>query len=140
MSAGALFATGAGTGLLAGATTCAALQAGLLAAAVREARDPVRPVVAFLAGKLVSHTLLGAVLGLLGGAVQPGPWLRSLLLIASALVLAYFALDLLGVPVRRRKKAACGCDSDCAACGHDDGRLGRLTRGHGSAVLGAATV
>ncbi|GAA3239200.1 sulfite exporter TauE/SafE family protein [Actinocorallia longicatena] len=145
MSIGALFATGAGTGLLAGATTCAALHTGLLAGVTREARHPVRPVASFLGAKLASHTALGAALGLLGDAVRPGPSLRSVLLLVSALVLAFFALDLLGVPLRRRRRSSCGCDAACAACGDaahgaHEGRLRRLVRGRGAAVMGAATV
>ncbi|MFC9977634.1 sulfite exporter TauE/SafE family protein [Spirillospora sp. NPDC127200] len=102
MDTAALFLSGAGAGLLAGGTTCAAVQLGLLTGAVRGARRAAGPVTAFLGAKLVSHTALGALLGLAGGAVQPGPRLRGALLGAAAVLLALFALDLLGFgPVRR---------------------------------------
>src|SRR5437016_1226816 len=42
--------------------------------------DDAVPVAGFLAGKLVSHTLLGAALGLLGDAVQVGFRARAVLL------------------------------------------------------------
>ena len=70
------------TGLFAGGASCAAVQGGLLAGTVARRRGsapsadaaaeaPERavpaqdalPVAGFLAGKLVSHTLLGAALG-----------------------------------------------------------------------------
>jgi sulfite exporter TauE/SafE len=102
MDIAALFLAGAGTGLLAGATTCAAVQLGLLTGAVRDTPHPTRPVATFLSAKLVTHTALGAVLGLAGTAVQPGPKARGALLTTAALLLAAFALDLLGFrPVRR---------------------------------------
>lgn len=134
----ALFFAGAGTGLLAGGTTCAAVQLGLLTGAVTggpPGTRPGRPVVAFLGAKLASHTLLGALLGLAGGAVQPGPRTRGALLAAAALLLALFALDLMGAPpVRRllRRRGPGGEDAHCATPGQGHGR--------GPVVLGAATV
>ncbi|MCX5418038.1 sulfite exporter TauE/SafE family protein [Streptomyces sp. NBC_00059] len=111
----ALFLTSAGTGLLAGGASCAAVQGGLLAGAVgrrtaphttrpargattrQQATEPLAPVGAFLAGKLLSHTLLGTLLGVFGAALQPSPRTRAVLLIAAALVMLLFALDLMGV-------------------------------------------
>ncbi|MCX5302720.1 sulfite exporter TauE/SafE family protein [Streptomyces sp. NBC_00160] len=55
------------------------------------------PVGAFLAGKLVSHTLLGALLGIFGDALQPSPRARAVMLIVSAVLMLLFALDLFGV-------------------------------------------
>lgn len=110
-----LFLTSAGTGLLAGGASCAAVQGGLLAGAVgrrtaphaprpahgattrQQATEPLAPVGAFLAGKLLSHALLGALLGIFGAALQPSPRTRAVLLIAAALVMLLFALDLMGV-------------------------------------------
>jgi len=89
------FVTGTGMGLLAGLTTCAALHTGLLAGLTgRPGGSPTRLVASFLTGKLASHTALGALLGGAGAAVQPGPPVRALLLGASAVVLAFFALRL----------------------------------------------
>ncbi|MET8326200.1 sulfite exporter TauE/SafE family protein [Streptomyces sp. NPDC005181] len=104
----ALFATSVGTGLLAGGASCAAVQGGLLVGAVsRRSPDtgkpgsglaePLAPVGAFLTGKLLSHTLLGALLGVFGAALQPSPRTRAVLLIAAGVLMVLFALDLLGV-------------------------------------------
>ncbi|MFG2298084.1 sulfite exporter TauE/SafE family protein [Streptomyces sp. NPDC048603] len=100
----ALLITGAGTGLFAGGASCAAVQGGLLAGAVTRLRDPeegarapLAPVGAFLAGKLVSHTLLGALLGAFGSALQPSPRVQAGLLLAAGALMVLFALDLFGV-------------------------------------------
>lgn len=116
------------TGLFAGGASCAAVQGGLLAgtlarrhpesvatasrtakprkATVAAAQAPAlladaAPVGAFLAGKLVSHVLLGAALGLLGDAVQVGPQVRAYMQIVAGLVMVLLALDLLGVTALR---------------------------------------
>ncbi|MFB7368419.1 sulfite exporter TauE/SafE family protein [Streptomyces sp. NPDC056222] len=108
-----LFVTGLTTGLFAGGASCAAVQGGLLAGAVGRratARNPeagernglFMPVGAFLGAKLASHTLLGAVLGLVGAAAQPGPRTRAVLLVAGAVLMILFALDMFGVRAVRR--------------------------------------
>jgi sulfite exporter TauE/SafE len=124
----ALFFTGLGTGLLAGATSCAAVQVGLLTGAVRDAPHAAGPVAAFLSAKLAVHGVLGALLGMLGTLLLPGPQIRAALLLLAAAVLAVFALDLLGVPIARRSHCAAG------ARRRRDPRLRR------PAVLGASTV
>ncbi|GAA3388948.1 sulfite exporter TauE/SafE family protein [Streptomyces roseoviridis] len=122
-----LLVTGLTTGLLAGGASCAAVQGGLLAGAVtrRASADaaPARvatlagarrsttkaappappepkalaPVGAFLAGKLVSHALLGALLGVFGDVLQPSPRARAVMLVVAGLLMVLFALDLFGV-------------------------------------------
>ncbi|MFE3360681.1 sulfite exporter TauE/SafE family protein, partial [Streptomyces californicus] len=52
----------------------------------------------FLAGKLVSHTVLGAVLGAVGGAVQLSTGARTWLQIGAGLLIIAFGLAQLGVP------------------------------------------
>jgi uncharacterized protein len=106
-----LFATGLGAGFVAGGTSCAAVQGGLLAGAVRpcgEAADDCgaapgrdllpRALAAFLGAKLVAHTLLGALLGLLGAAVQPTPGVQAILLLGAGALMVLFGLAMLGVP------------------------------------------
>lgn len=149
MDVAGLFLAGAGAGLLAGGTTCAATQIGLLTGAVGGASGagsgpartrPVRQVSVFLAAKLVSHVALGALLGLAGGAVQPGPRVRGALLAAAAAALALFALDLLGFrPVRRLLRR--GRESSPEA-GESEDVCHAPPRGRSRrpAVLGAATV
>lgn len=75
------------------------------AAAVAERRnwraqlgDDLAPVGGFLAGKLVSHTLLGALLGALGSVVELSVGLRTWLQIGAGLLIIVFGLAQLGVP------------------------------------------
>ena len=55
------------------------------------------PVSWFLGGKLISHTLLGALLGSLGAAVQISSRTRALLQITAGLVMIVLAANLFGV-------------------------------------------
>ena len=63
-----------------------------------QAGDDFAPVGAFLGGKLVSHTLVGALLGALGGAVQLSTTLRVWAQLAAGALIIGFGLAQLGVP------------------------------------------
>ncbi len=108
------------TGLVAGGASCAAVQGGLLAGVVARRRptpdggatgrgpepaepvpqsgrlDDIVPVGGFLAGKLVSHTALGAGLGLLGDAVAVGFRTRAFIQIVAGVLMLAMAAHLLG--------------------------------------------
>lgn len=60
--------------------------------------EDLAPVGGFLAGKLVSHTLLGAALGALGAAVQLSVGMRTMAQIAAGVLIVVFGLAQLGVP------------------------------------------
>ncbi|MEV8511464.1 sulfite exporter TauE/SafE family protein [Dactylosporangium sp. NPDC051484] len=60
--------------------------------------DDLVPVGGFLAGKLVSHTLLGAALGAVGAAVQLSVGLRTTAQIVAGVLIIVFGLAQLGVP------------------------------------------
>jgi sulfite exporter TauE/SafE len=60
--------------------------------------DDLAPVGGFLAGKLASHTLLGALLGTLGAAVQLSVGVRTWLQIGAGLLIIVLGLAQLGVP------------------------------------------
>jgi len=60
--------------------------------------DDLAPVGGFLAGKLVSHTLLGAALGTVGAAVDLSVGLRTMTQIAAGVLIVVFGLAQLGVP------------------------------------------
>lgn len=64
--------------------------------------DDLAPVGGFLVGKLVSHTVLGALLGALGGVVELSVGLRTWLQIGAGLLIIVFGLAQLGVPGFRR--------------------------------------
>ncbi|MEV4203110.1 sulfite exporter TauE/SafE family protein [Micromonospora globbae] len=63
-----------------------------------QAGDDFAPIGAFLGGKLVSHTLLGALLGALGGAVQLSTTLRVWTQLAAGALIIALGLAQLGVP------------------------------------------
>src|SRR5882757_10045771 len=109
------------TGLFAGGISCAAVQGGLLTGLITRqqgAREPARidatrsesrswrlqlgddlaPVSGFLAGKLAAYTLLGGLIGALGGVVQLSPTTRTWLQIGAGLLIITFGLAQLGVP------------------------------------------
>jgi sulfite exporter TauE/SafE len=60
--------------------------------------DDLAPVGGFLVGKLVSHTLIGALLGAVGGAVELSVGARTWLQIGAGLLVIVFGLAQLGVP------------------------------------------
>jgi sulfite exporter TauE/SafE len=60
--------------------------------------DDLAPVGGFLAGKLVSHTMLGALLGAVGSVVQLSVGLRTMLQILAGVLVVAFGLAQLGVP------------------------------------------
>jgi uncharacterized protein len=101
------------TGLLAGGASCAVVQGGLLAGAVarrhdaqpdtsRGRLDDAVPVGGFLAGKLVSHTIAGALLGLIGDAAQLGFRTRAIMQIAAGVLMILMAANLLGLRALRK--------------------------------------
>ena len=149
-------------GLFAGGASCAAVQGGLLAGTLARRRpepavtgsgrrkgsrkaapasaaparwDDAVPVGGFLAGKLASHVVLGAALGLAGNAMQIGPRARAYMQIAAGLVMVLLALNLLGL------KAVQGLvPPPPAAWSGLVRRSGRWGHGLAPAVLGVATV
>ena len=104
-------------GLLAGATTCAVTQGGLLVGLLTRQRkaagvtrqslaDDVVPTLGFLAGKLVSHTLLGAVLGAIGGTFALNAKFGGMAQWFAGLLMIVLGLGTLGVPGFRDIKFA----------------------------------
>lgn len=88
-------------GLFAGGVSCAAVQGGLLAGLVsrqKTAHNDIAPVGGFLAGKLLSHTVLGALLGALGGAVQLSLHVRTMAQLVAGVLIIAMGLAQLGVP------------------------------------------
>lgn len=110
------------TGLLAGGISCAAVQGGLLTGLIARQRatspastnqsasqardhatssrlrDDIAPVGGFLAGKLISHVVLGALLGTLGSVVQLSVGARTTLQLAAGLLIIVLGLAQLGAP------------------------------------------
>lgn len=100
------------TGLTTGGVTCAAMQGGLLASVIASqkkqaatvgfGRDDWAPVASFLVAKLVSHMILGGLLGYVGSRVVLSASSQLFFQGFAALFMLATALNLLGVhPVFR---------------------------------------
>lgn len=102
-----------GAGLLAGATTCAATQGGLLVGLISRQRkaagieatagerslgDDLAPVAGFLTGKLISHTIAGFILGAIGSLVGFDARVGAMAQWLAGLVMISLGLGSLGVP------------------------------------------
>ncbi|HOA89415.1 MAG TPA: sulfite exporter TauE/SafE family protein [Propioniciclava tarda] len=96
-------------GLLAGATTCAVTQGGLLVGLIarqrkasgavrRSVADDLAPVGGFLIGKLISHTVAGAALGAVGVALGLSPMVGTVALLVAGALMVVLGLSALGVP------------------------------------------
>ncbi|CPT96429.1 urease accessory protein UreH domain-containing protein [Mycobacteroides abscessus] len=109
------------TGLFAGGISCAAVQGGLLTGLIARQRgqsvpppatgdrgrwhrfcDDMAPVAGFLAGKLTSHAVLGALLGALGAAAQLSVGTRTWLQLGAGVLIVALGFAQLGVPGFRR--------------------------------------
>lgn len=101
-----------GAGLLAGATTCAATQGGLLMGLITRQRkalglavggprrlaDDLAPVSGFLAGKLLSHAIAGFALGAVGALAGFDPRLGAMAQWVAGFIMLTLGLGALGVP------------------------------------------
>lgn len=105
-----------GAGLLAGATTCAVTQGGLLVGLIARQKkaaveagevsatahstvsDDLIPVGGFLVGKAISLTLVGLILGAIGAFLTLDPKIAGFAQVAAGVLMVVFALGTLGVP------------------------------------------
>lgn len=93
-------------GLVAASTSCIAVVGGLLLSASAKFNEryasagPVarlRPVVLFVLGRIVSYTILGGVLGVVGAALSPSPVITAIIAISAALYMLIMGLDMLHI-------------------------------------------
>ncbi|GII61499.1 hypothetical protein Skr01_15840 [Sphaerisporangium krabiense] len=128
MTPAALFAGGFAAGLVAGGASCAAVQGGVLIGLARTGGRAAVP--AFVAGRLVAHTALGALLGALGEVVRIPPVARAALLVGAGVTVIVFAVRLL-----LRRRGSCAPDHE-----RTDGEPARSRPWTGAAALGAGTI
>ena len=102
MSLGAIFVVG----LVAASSSCIAISGGLLlsAAATFNARynsarpmARMRPVLLFVAGRIIGYTVLGGLLGVVGQALAPSPIVTSMIGILAAVYMIIMGLDMLQI-------------------------------------------
>ena len=109
MGFGAIFLIG----LVAASSSCIAVVGGLLLSSAAKFNEryssarPIarmRPVVLFVLGRIVSYTLLGGLLGVIGGILTPSPYVTALITIVAALYMLVMGLDMLHIaPVWLKK-------------------------------------
>lgn len=85
------------TGLTTGGLSCLAVQGGLLASVISPTEKSGRAITSFLVSKLVAHTILGALLGLLGNAITLTPVARGWFQIGISVYLVGVAFSMLEV-------------------------------------------
>jgi len=88
------------TGLTTGGLTCLALQGGLLTSVIANSKSKTQnltPIISFLSAKLIIHTILGFLLGLLGSAITLSPITRGWLQIFIGIYLFGIAGNLLNL-------------------------------------------
>jgi uncharacterized protein len=91
------------TGLTTGGLTCLAIQGGLLTSVIAQKENNLAknnkyvPIASFLAGKIIIHTLLGFLLGLLGQSLTLSPITRGWIQIAIGIYLLGIAGNLLNL-------------------------------------------
>lgn len=96
------------TGLLTGGLTCLAVQGGLLASAIAQEEqekfekkfkntDRVLPIILFLLAKIITYTILGALLGLFGSVFQLSIATKVLLQLLVGIFMLGTALNFLNV-------------------------------------------
>ena len=125
MTPAALFAGGLAAGLVAGTASCTAVQGGLLVALAGGGR---RVVPGFIAGRMASHVLAGALLGALGAVVRIPPAARAVLLVAAGAAVIVFAVRLIG---KARHERSCSTGPPPAVTPASPAR---------AAAVGAATI
>ncbi|MEK7658678.1 MAG: sulfite exporter TauE/SafE family protein [Patescibacteria group bacterium] len=101
-----------GFGLLAGLSSCAALVGGIILSMSKQwnslysenqtTSQKLQPHIMFNAGRVVSYTVLGGVLGLIGSRLQISPQFTGYLIIAISLLMLALGLQMLGVKAFRK--------------------------------------
>lgn len=91
-------------GLVAASSSCVAIVGGLLiSTSVRfnerysstHALGRMRPVMLFVLGRILSYTVLGGLLGVIGGVLSPSPIITALITLLAALYMLIMGLEML---------------------------------------------
>lgn len=102
MSFGAIFVIG----LVAASSSCIAVTGGLLLSTTAKIRErygnekPIarmRPVFLFILGRIASYTVLGGLLGVVGGILAPSATVSAVLMIAASVYMVVMGLDMLHI-------------------------------------------
>ena len=101
-----------GFGLLAGLSSCAALVGGIVLSMSKQWNNlyaenagigrKLQPHIMFNTGRLISYTVLGGVLGIIGSRLQISPQITEYLVVAISLLMIALGLQMLGVKAFRK--------------------------------------
>ncbi|MDP2910513.1 MAG: sulfite exporter TauE/SafE family protein [bacterium] len=99
-------------GLLAGVSSCAALVGGLILSMSKQwlemyseknsTQEKLQPHLMFNAGRIVSYTFLGGVIGAIGSKFQISLTFTSILIVVVSIMMFFLALQMLGVKAFRK--------------------------------------
>ena len=112
-SAGTGFWTVFVIGLIAASSSCIAVAGGLLLSSMAtfnrryasaSTAGRMRPVALFIGGRVISYTLLGGLIGLIGTALSPPPLVTGIIAIAAAMYMLVMGLDMLQLAPRWLKR------------------------------------
>jgi len=105
-----------GFGILAGMSSCAALVGGIVLSMSKQWNDlysaeqstskKLQPHIMFNAGRLISYTVLGGVLGLIGSRLQISPTITAYLVVVISFLMIALGLQMLGVKAFRKFQIA----------------------------------
>ncbi|MEO5927149.1 MAG: sulfite exporter TauE/SafE family protein [Patescibacteria group bacterium] len=91
-------------GLVAASSSCIAISGGLLLSSAATFNERyrsaslagrMRPVVLFISGRILSYTLLGGAIGLIGNALSPSPLVTGVIAIIAAVYMLVMGLEML---------------------------------------------
>ena len=100
-------------GLVAASSSCIAVSGGLLLSSAAKFNERyasatafarMRPVFLFVGGRLLSYTLLGGLIGVIGKALSPSPLATGIIAILAALYMLTMGLDMLHLTPQWLKK------------------------------------
>lgn len=100
-------------GLVAASSSCIAVSGGLLLSSAAKFNERyasatpfarMRPVFLFVGGRLLSYTLLGGVIGVIGKALSPSPLATGIITLLAALYMLAMGLDMLHLTPQWLKK------------------------------------
>ncbi|MFA6604215.1 MAG: sulfite exporter TauE/SafE family protein [Patescibacteria group bacterium] len=127
-------------GLVAGVSSCIAVSAGLLIAAVGRARQNgrsgLRLAAFFVVGRTLAYGIFGGLIGLLGKILLPSPLVTGLLVAAASLLMLVAGLELMEIAPSWLKRALPAMPK---AVSHRLTDLGQLPVWIAPGLLGAAT-
>jgi len=91
-----------GFGILASLSSCAALVGGIVLSMSKQWNKSPQPHIMFNAGRVISYTVLGGVLGIIGSRLQISPHFTAYLIVAISILMIALGLQMLGVKSFRK--------------------------------------